>query len=79
MVADFDAHIASNDGNLAVAGNASASQLKLARNGTPAPKPVDLSFNLSDNLSSRTGQVNDIAITSGGVAVHIAAAPARRR
>ncbi len=72
MVADFDAHIASNDGNLAVAGNASASQLKLARNGTPAPKPVDLSFNLSDNLSSRTGQVNDIAITSGGVAVHIA-------
>ncbi len=72
MVADFQAHVASKDGNMAASGNATASQLKLARNGKPAPQPVDLSFNVSDNLSSRTGQVNDIAITSGGVAVHIA-------
>ncbi len=72
MVADFNAHVASNSGNLAANGSASASQLKLARNGTPTPKPVDLTFNISDNLSSRTGQVNDIAISTGGVAVHIA-------
>lgn len=72
MLADFTAQIASRDGNLTTAGKAAASQLKLARNGSPAPKPVDITFSLSDNLSSRTGQVNDIAIVTGGVAVHIA-------
>ncbi len=71
MVADFNARIASKDGNMAATGNANASQLKLARNGKPAPNPVELSFNISDNLTARTGQVNDIAITTGGVAAHI--------
>jgi AsmA protein len=72
MVADFSAQVTSKDGNLTTTGTAAASQLKLARNGTPAPKPVDVSFSLSDNLSSRTGQVNDLAIQTGSVAVHIA-------
>jgi AsmA protein len=71
MVADFSAQVTSKDGNLTTAGTASASQLKLARNGTPAPKPVDINFNLSDNLSSRIGQVNDLAIQIGSVAAHI--------
>jgi AsmA protein len=72
MVADFSAQVTSKDGNLTTTGTAAASQLKLARNGTPAPKPVGITFNLSDNLSSRTGQVNDLAIQTGGVAAHIA-------
>jgi len=72
MVADFSAQITSKDGNLTTSGKAAATELKLARNGTPASKPVDLTFNLSDNLSSRSGQVNDIAIVTGGVAAHIA-------
>jgi len=71
MVADFSAQVTSKDGNLTTTGTAAASQLKLARNGTPAPKPVDVTFSLSDNLSSRTGQVNDLAIQTGSVAVHI--------
>ncbi|MGD0739423.1 MAG: AsmA family protein, partial [Terracidiphilus sp.] len=71
MVADFSAQVASKDGNLTSTGTAAASQLKLARNGTPAPKPVDISYNIDDNLSSRTGQVNDLAIQTGAVQVHI--------
>jgi AsmA protein len=71
MVADFSAQVTSKDGNLTTTGTAAASQLKLARNGTPAPKPVDIDFNLSDNLSTRIGQVNDLAIQSGSVAAHI--------
>jgi AsmA protein len=71
MVAEFNAQIASKDGNLTTTGTAAASQLKLARNGTPAPKQVDINFNLSDNLSSRIGQVNDLAIQIGSVAAHI--------
>jgi AsmA protein len=72
MVADFNAQVTSKDGNLTTTGSAAASQLKLARNGTPAPRPVNLNFNISDNLLSRTGQVNDLAIVTGGVAAHIA-------
>jgi AsmA protein len=72
MVADFSAQVTSKDGNLTTTGKAAASQLKLVRNGSPAPRPVDINFSLSDNLSSRTGQVNDISIVTGGVAAHIA-------
>lgn len=71
MLADFNARVTSKDGNLTTTGKAAASQLKLARNGSPAPKPVDIDFSLSDNLSARTGQVNDLAIQTGSVAVHI--------
>ena len=72
MVADFDAQVTSKDGNMTTTGKATASQLKLMPQGTPTPKPVNLQFNLSDNLSSRTGLVNDLAIATGGVAAHIA-------
>jgi AsmA protein len=72
MIADLNLHVASKDGSLAATGSASASQLKLARNGKPTANPVDLSFNVSDNLTSRAGRVNDLAIKTGGVAAHIA-------
>jgi AsmA protein len=71
MLADFNAQVTSSGGNLTTTGKIAATQLKLARNGSPAPNPVDIDFNLSDNLSSRTGQVNDIAVHTGAVAVHI--------
>ena len=71
MLADFSAQVTSSGGNLATTGKIAATQLKLARNGSPAPKPVDIDFNLSDNLSSRKGQVNDIAVHTGAVAAHI--------
>ena len=71
MLADFSAQVTSSGGNLTTTGKIAATQLKLARNGSPAPKPVDIDFSLSDNLSSRTGQVNDIALHTGAVAAHI--------
>lgn len=71
MVADFSAQVTSQNGSLTTTGTAAASQLKLARNGTPAPRPVNINFNVSDDLSSRTGQVNDLAIQTGAVAAHI--------
>ncbi len=72
MLADFSAQVTSSGGNLTTTGKIAAAQLKLARNGSPAPQPVDIDFNLFDNLSSRTGKVNDIAVHTGAVAVHIA-------
>ncbi len=72
MLADLSAQVTSSGGNLTTTGKIAATQLKLARNGSPAPNPVDIDFNLSDNLSSRTGKVNDIAVHTGAVAAHIA-------
>jgi AsmA protein len=71
MVADFSAQIASDGTNLTSSGKIAASQLKLARNGTPAQKPVDLDYQISDNLATRTGQVSDIAAHTGAVSAHL--------
>ena len=71
MLADLDAQVASQDAKLSASGKAKASQLKLAANGVPAPRPVDINFNLADDLSSRNGRVNDLAIVTGAVAAHI--------
>ncbi|SPE20888.1 conserved exported hypothetical protein [Candidatus Sulfotelmatomonas gaucii] len=71
MVADLDAKIASDGGNLSSTGKITASQLKLARNGSPAPQPVDIDFAISDNLDTRAGKVSDLAIHSGTAAVQI--------
>lgn len=71
MVADLDAKIASDSGNLSSTGKITASQLKLARNGSPASQPVDIDFAISDSLSTRTGNVSDLAIHTGTAAVHI--------
>ncbi len=71
MVADLDAKMASDGNNLTSDGKITASQLKLARNGSPAPQPVTIDFAISDNLSTRSGQVSDVAIQTGSVAAHI--------
>jgi AsmA protein len=71
MVADLNAKLASDGNSLTSSGTIAASQLKLARNGSPAPQPVKIDFAVSDNLSTREGQVSDVAIQTGSVAAHI--------
>jgi len=71
MLADINAQLSSKDGNLTTTGKVEASHLRLVRNGIPAPEPVRLFFNLSDNLSSRTGAVNDISLVTDGVTATI--------
>jgi len=71
MLADFDAQVTSESGNLQSTGKIVASRLQLARNGSPSPQPVNIDYTVSDNLGSRTGQVSDLAIHTGTVAVHL--------
>jgi AsmA protein len=71
MAADFSAQVASDGTNLTSTGKIVASQLKLARNGTPAQQPVDIDYTVSHNLAKRTGQVSDIAVHTGAVAAHV--------
>ncbi len=71
MFADLNAKIASDGNNLTSNGTIAASQLKLARTGSPATNPITINFAISDSLATRSGQVSDLAIQTGSVAAHI--------
>ena len=71
MVADLNAKLASDGEHLTSSGTIAASQLKLALSGRPAQQPVTIGFAISDDLSTRAGQVSDVAIQTGSVAAHI--------
>ncbi len=71
MIADLSAKLASDGSTLTSSGTITASQLKLARSGKPAQQPVTINFMIADNLSTRTGQVSDLAIQTGSVTAHI--------
>ncbi len=46
--------------------------LRLAKNGSPSPKPVDLDLALSQNMQTLTGQIQRAVITIGRAAINIA-------
>jgi AsmA protein len=71
MVDDIDAQIASNGATASSTGKIRAAKLQLARTGTPASQPVNIDYQLSDDLDARAGKVTDIAVHTGNVAAHI--------
>lgn len=71
MIVDTDAQIASDGTTLTSTGKIQADKLQLARTGSPAPRPVNIDYTISDQLDTSTGQVSDIAIHTGSVAVHV--------
>lgn len=71
MLVNAHAQLASNGKDLTSTGKIQAAHLQLARTGSPAPNPVDVDYNIAQNLDSRTGRVNDIAVHTGGVAAHV--------
>jgi AsmA protein len=71
MVDDIDARIPSDGTTVTSNGKIVAAKLQLARNGSPAPQPVNIDYQLSDDLDARTGKVSDIAIHTGSVAAHL--------
>jgi AsmA protein len=71
MLADITAQITSNGQTLDSTGTVSAANLQLVADGSPTPSPVDIAYNVTHNLTARTGQVTDLAIKTGGVAVHV--------
>jgi AsmA protein len=71
MITDIDAQLASDGATLTSSGKIQAANLQLARTGSPAPRPVNIDYSISDNLDARTGQVSDISIHTGNVAAHV--------
>jgi AsmA protein len=71
MLADIAAQVTSDGQTLTSNGTVHATQLQLVAGGSPAPTPVDITYTLNHNLESRSGQINDLGIRTGGVTVHV--------
>ena len=71
MIADLDAHIASDGVNVTSDGKAHIEHLILLKGGKAAPYPVDMNYQVSHSLTGNSGQVSDLALQTGAVAIHV--------
>jgi len=71
MVADLSAQLDSDGTTITSNGKLVAAKLKLARGGSPAPRPIDIDYTISNNLVARTGRVSDIEIHTGAASAHV--------
>jgi AsmA protein len=70
MVADVKAMLNSDSQNVSVVGALRANGLKVSRQGTPAPQPLDLAYNLIYNLQSRVLTVQSLQPRIGNVVIN---------
>jgi AsmA protein len=71
-IADINADVTSNGQSAHVQGSIDASQLKLAANGSPAPRPVHVNFTVDQNLASLSGQLQNTTLAFGKALFNIA-------
>lgn len=71
MLADITAQVTSDGQTLTSNGAVHATRLQLVADGSPATSPVDITYTINHNLETRSGQINDLGIRSGGVTVHV--------
>jgi AsmA protein len=71
MIDDVGAQLTSDGVTVSSTGKISAERLQLAPHGSPAQRSVNIDYTVSNDLSTRTGRVSDIAIHTGSVSVHI--------
>ena len=71
MIAGLDAHIVSDGLNVTSDGKVHAEHLILLKGGTAAPYPLDIQYQVGHTLMGSSGQVSDLALQTGAVAVHI--------
>jgi len=71
MIADLDAHIVSDGTNVTSDGRLHAENLILLKGGKAAPNPVDVSYEVRHSLTGNDGEVSDLAVQTGAVAIHI--------
>jgi len=71
MLAGLDAHIVSDGINVTSDGKVHAEHLILLKGGKAAPHPLDVNYQVSHSLKGNSGQVSDLALETGAVAIHI--------
>jgi AsmA protein len=71
MIAGLDAHFVSDGINVTSDGKIHAEHLILLKGGKAAPHPVDIDYQVGHSLKGNSGQVSDLALQTGAVAIHI--------
>jgi AsmA protein len=71
VLADIDAHAISDGASVNSTGTLHAQKLQLRPDAVPAPKPIDISYNVVHSLSDDTGQLKDAAFQTGKLAAHL--------
>ena len=71
VLADIDAHAVSNGSVVNSNGTVHAQHLQLRPDAVPAPKPIDITYNVMHNLSDNTGQLQDATFQTGKLAAHL--------
>ena len=71
MIAGLDAHIVSDGMNVTSDGKVHAEHLILLKGGKAAPHPLDIHYQVGHSLKGDSGQVSDLALQTGAVAIHI--------
>ncbi len=71
MIAGLDAHIVSDGTNVTSDGKLHAEHLVLLKGGKAAPYPLDVTYQVVHSLQTNSGQVSDLALQTGAVAIHI--------
>lgn len=71
-ITDLNADITSNGQTAHVQGTLDATQLKLAANGSPAPRPVHVNFTVDQNLASLSGQLQNTTLSFAKAVFNIA-------
>lgn len=69
---NLDAHVLSNGETLNATGTAHVEGIKLARNGQPSRKPVDVQFAIAQNERAMNGSIQRATINIGRAALNLA-------
>jgi len=71
-IADIDLKALSDGKNLNANISSKIQGLRIAKNGSPSAKPVDLQLSVAQNMQSLTGQIQKGVINIGGAIINIA-------
>ena len=71
MIAGLDAHVVSDGVSVTSNGKAHAEHLILLKGGKAAPNPLDIKYRIVHSLKSNSGQISDLALQTGAVAIHV--------
>jgi AsmA protein len=71
MIAGLDARISSDGANVTSDGKVHAEHLILVKGGKAAPYPVDISYQIDHSLTGNNGEISDLALQTGAVAIHV--------
>ena len=70
-VMDLQAQVQSNGQTLQANGKAQVAGIRLARNATPSPKPLDVQFTVAENQAAKTGDLQHAVLSVGGAVINV--------